>query len=702
MSHPDSSTLSVPKTRLHRPDLAHDLPVDIHKKVIPNALTKVFRKGWKIGFPLTILAPSFLDSPDAERLTKAVVKAVTDPSTSIANNAEARAVLKLLQDELAMDMPTWTAAWAQLIILIRTYLPSAHSAWRQHWHNIWARKEQKWHCLMEYDKRIRSYATQQNFDPGCWNKELWDEIIDKDRDRMAQGRAPPTITSYQPPYLPPRPIPNNPHQTTSLPPPPPPYIGSHRKPGLHTSDNRHPSPHRNRNSSAAGRSLSRGLTRDGASMERHSASDSTYHPDAPSTIPSASTSATYAPSAKLPATEPSCVPSGDPRKVSTLLIPNNWEAKIRALGLWDQYSDVPQNLREGFRIGVTKPVNTTFTPPNHKSALDRPDVILAHINAEVDAGRYFGPYTPIHLQQLIGPFTSAPLGVVEKPGAPGKFRIIQDFSYNSPNAPTPPVNNHINPDEFTCSWGFFDDVVRALASAPPGSMAATLDVDAAYRQMPIHPDDQPHIVFFWDGLCWVDTRAPFGLTSSNGIFVSMCWPRAEDDANWWIDTLSTEHIGSSIAAPPPMESLSIFTDASTSFGIGVIIDKEYLSSRLMSGWKSDGRDIGWAEAIAIEIALAWIIFKGFRKTSITIHCDNQGVVYAWKAGRSRNPHQNDAITRITAMALEHNIHIQIQYVNTKDNPADLPSRNVLPPDTIKARNPPKIPDHLIDFLSPFM
>jgi hypothetical protein len=52
----------------------------------------------------------------------------------------------------------------------------------------------------------------------------------------------------------------------------------------------------------------------------------------------------------------------------------------------------------------------------------------------------------------------------------------------------------------------------------PGSQAATFDVDAAYRRMPVFPGDQNHTIVHWEGQCWIDHCVPFGAASSNGIF----------------------------------------------------------------------------------------------------------------------------------------------------------------------------------------
>lgn len=530
--------------------------------------------------------------------------------------------------------------------------------------------------------------------------------------------------------------------------------------------------------------------------------------------------------------------ANDPRKIVTPFIASNWEAELRNLSLLDEFADIPPGLREGFRIGVTSSVQSVYTPPNHKSATDNPSVITAHIEKEVAAGRYSGPFSFSTLESLIGPFRSAPLGIVAKPSSPGEFRVIQDFSFPH-NSHIPSLNSQINPEDFPCEWGFFSEVVQIIASLPPDAQAATMDLLAAYRCMPIHVDDQPHLVVTWNGQAWVDHCAPFGATSSNGIFgrcgdakrriLEICfdtkvvkwvddflifrspvaptsplpctqprlhfsfdipdilavaaplgwvwkesktrpfasvfdylgfewnipertvcippkkrskyaaklsvwlgstsvslketqnvlgtlihcapvvplgrshiaglsrftsnfpthyndrfrrrapsnWARA--DVVWWLDQLTNKACKSSIASRPDALDLNIFVDASTSFGIGLVLEDSWSYWKLTPGWKSNGRDIGWAEMVAVELGLLSVIDRGIRNASIRIRSDNQGVIHALDRGRSRNYEQNLVLQRIETNAMMASIHIFLEYVASAANPADLPSRGIPSP-----------------------
>ncbi|KIK34823.1 hypothetical protein CY34DRAFT_97222 [Suillus luteus UH-Slu-Lm8-n1] len=90
-------------------------------------------------------------------------------------------------------------------------------------------------------------------------------------------------------------------------------------------------------------------------------------------------------------------------------------------------------IRDGFRLGVSSSILSTFLPPNHKSALDNSDIINAHIDKEHTASIYSDPYDPALFEQLFGPFRSSPLGVVFNPNS-SKSCLIQDHSFPCNNS----------------------------------------------------------------------------------------------------------------------------------------------------------------------------------------------------------------------------------------------------------------------------
>ncbi|KAG8732230.1 hypothetical protein FRC10_001151 [Ceratobasidium sp. 414] len=787
--------------------------------VIPPVIEKIMESGWSTHFSLALVDPAFLKQADAAQYAKIVIGLASSSKTAdrlAIANTPAR-----VKAEENMSFNEWRFAFDNLMLLIEKYRdPDSITAWQNHWYMVFSHHDvrEKWPCLMKYNTKIHQMATQFNFNMGIWQHRIYDEIVDQDREDITARRFTAEKDLLSPSVT------NQPNQLTEM------TSASSAFAVASTTTTKPSVAQPPSKPTGDPLSFNAPATAGPSAMPRF-ASPSTPSKVAPP--PHVPTLPTYAPSANPPITgrKRAC---SDPRQVSTLLLPDKWESELRALGLWERFSDVPDGLRHGFRIGADHPVTRTYTPDNHKSATLQPQIIRAHIQTKLAASRYTGPFSRGELEHLIGPFQSAPLGVVEKSSSPSSFRIIQDFSFSAGSDNPALLNSQIDPGNFPCIWGSFDKV------------AATI--------IPIHPIDQPHIVFKWEDKFYIDSHVPFGAASSNGLFARcrdsiaemyfwqgfgiihkwvddflfiqsphdgsvdnntpphfsiaalytyallLGWPwkhakthpfaalfrylgfdwdipnrsmsipdpkrkkylarlrewlardkvclktteslvgslvhcslvipdgrphlaalirfmaalprdhglrfrgrpindTARADANWWVQRLSVPHTGMSIAPPPPDSNLQIYTDASTSHGLGIIVDNKFIALRLSPDWKRESRDIGWAEAIAVKMAVTWLTLRGEHNTSITINCDNQGVVYAWLAGRSRNPQQNSAIACTAALAATHSIHLSILYIHTEDNPADAPSRNIHPIGLTWAAQPPPIPEHLSEFIA---
>ena len=75
-------------------------------------------------------------------------------------------------------------------------------------------------------------------------------------------------------------------------------------------------------------------------------------------------------------------------------------------------------------------------------------------------------------------------------------------------------------------------------------------------------------------------------------------------------------------------------DASSSFSLSFAFENQYAGWCLIEGWVAEGQDIGWAESVAIELAIYCLIQMGFHDADIIVHT---GVIGAFLNGRSRNP-----------------------------------------------------------------
>ena len=99
--------------------------------------------------------------------------------------------------------------------------------------------------------------------------------------------------------------------------------------------------------------------------------------------------------------------------------------------------------------------------------------------------------------------------------------MIQDMSYPRDDPTTPSVNLGIDSDNFPTAWGSFDQTVALVLSLPPGCLAVTFDISAAYHITPVRPDQQQHLCVLWKDHVYVDHAVMFGLSSSAGVFGSI-------------------------------------------------------------------------------------------------------------------------------------------------------------------------------------
>ena len=153
-------------------------------------------------------------------------------------------------------------------------------------------------------------------------------------------------------------------------------------------------------------------------------------------------------------------------------------------------------------------------------------------------------------------------------------------------------------------------------------------------------------------------------------------PSVLSDINWWRTQLSDVFCGSTLSKPPVTNSIEFWVDASSSWGIGIILGDEWDAWKLQPGWDKGGRNIGWAEIIAIELGLLFAIHRGHSDIHFLVKSDNQGVIHAIEGGKSRSSEQNSVLQRITLLLSHHKLWISSLYVPSIDNLADLPSRGL--------------------------
>ena len=171
-------------------------------------------------------------------------------------------------------------------------------------------------------------------------------------------------------------------------------------------------------------------------------------------------------------------------------------------------------IRHGFPLGFSPSQKLKSAKYNKPSAAQHLSVVDQYLANEVSLGRVAGPFTVPPYQNLhISSF-----GVIPKRGQPGKWRLIVDLSSPGGGAS---VNNGIDPHEFTLHYITVDQVIRQVSRLGPGALMAKFDVEAAYRNVPVHPSHRVLLGMKWRDQFYVDLVLPFGLRSAPFIFNSI-------------------------------------------------------------------------------------------------------------------------------------------------------------------------------------
>ena len=97
-----------------------------------------------------------------------------------------------------------------------------------------------------------------------------------------------------------------------------------------------------------------------------------------------------------------------------------------------------------------------------------------------------------------------------------------------------------------------NEIIQMVAKYGPGALMAKFDVETAYRNIAVHPDDRFLLAMKWLGQFFVELALPFGLRSAPLIFSAVA-----DMVEWILPNnynLSDllHHLDGFITARPPV------------------------------------------------------------------------------------------------------------------------------------------------------
>ena len=75
------------------------------------------------------------------------------------------------------------------------------------------------------------------------------------------------------------------------------------------------------------------------------------------------------------------------------------------------------------------------------------------------------------------------------------------------------VNDSIDLSLCSLSYTTVDDITDVAAQLGTGALLAKVDIESAYRLVPVHPQDHPLQAIQWDGRIYIGPMFPFGLCS---------------------------------------------------------------------------------------------------------------------------------------------------------------------------------------------
>jgi hypothetical protein len=191
------------------------------------------------------------------------------------------------------------------------------------------------------------------------------------------------------------------------------------------------------------------------------------------------------------------------REWAAALIASNYPNRAAALCL-------VTSIHAGVDIGFTGDRTLIQTCNNLPTAHEFEHAVDEAMIKEVQLGRRAGPFDKLPFAA----YRCSPIGTVEKKRST-KRRIIHHLSWPR-HGLTLSVNATLN--EFKVKLDAFDRAVRAVRACGVRCYISKIDIESAYRCIPVRPQDWPLLCMQWRGKYYFDLVLPFGLATATAIF----------------------------------------------------------------------------------------------------------------------------------------------------------------------------------------
>ena len=169
-----------------------------------------------------------------------------------------------------------------------------------------------------------------------------------------------------------------------------------------------------------------------------------------------------------------------------------------------------RGLSFGFRIGYNRRQSLHSSSGNLSSAIANPAAVERYLAEEVEAGKL----KQVAAQRLTH---VSPIGLIPKSHQPGRFRMIVDLSAPEGHS----VNDGIEAALCSLQYASVEQAAHMVKQQGRGALLAKMDLKAAYRMVPVHPEDQYLLGVEWQGVRYHDQALSFGLRSAPKVFTAV-------------------------------------------------------------------------------------------------------------------------------------------------------------------------------------